>query len=124
MARFLSEEWFAEVEGQQDGPGDVGELVVEQVVTGTPDGEVRYRVSAGPGGARVERVSAAGEADLTFTTDYATASAIAEGKMSAEAALVQGLVRVAGGLRDLTNHADLLRFVDLVPASVRASTTF
>jgi hypothetical protein len=132
MARFLSDEWFEEVErdagesptGRGGRPLEqVAELIVEQVVTGAPDGEVRYRVVAGPGGPVVTRGGGTCP-DLVLTTDYLTAAAIAQGQLSAATAVGQGRVKVSGSLRKRPGPAAALAGAQLVAAAVRDRTTY
>lgn len=100
--------------------------MVEQVVTGTPDGDVRYRVVAGTADAVVAPPGgpAAPAPQLTLTVDYQTAVAIAKGDLTPQAALGQGRVKVTGSLREVASRIELLTGLDLVPAAVRASTTY
>ena len=126
MARYLSPEWFADVAAHSPAPVPGGAaVVIGQVVTGAPEGEVRYRVVVADGAATL----VAGDeppADVTFTSDYATAAAVASGELSMQAALGAGRVRVGGDLARLAAavSAGELPQVDPVPAAVRASTTW
>jgi hypothetical protein len=130
MARFLSPEWFAEV--AESGPprtegGAESPLVLEQVVRDAPDGEVRYRVVVTAGGAYLEAPSSLGgraAPDLTITCDWATATELARGTVSAQAALMAGRLRVSGNLARLSGRAADLVGVDPVPDSVRRRTTY
>jgi hypothetical protein len=134
MARFLSEEWFEEL-GRQGavglpgaaGPeagmrGDgTGPVAVEIVVTASPEGEVRYQVVVEGGSVRTYWRPGELEApDVRFTCDYATISAIAQGRLAAVEALAQGRVRVWGG----TTAVAALPAVELVPAALRARTSY
>lgn len=140
MARFLSAAWFEEVDralgsaagapdanGTPDGDGASGdvrpELTVQQVVTDSPDGEVRYFLEIGSGGVVLRR-GQAGRADATFTEDYATAAAIAGGELSPQDALLAGRIRVAGNLSALLEHRNALAALDALPAELRKATTF
>ena len=137
MARFLSADWFAEVAA--DGPPEPAtasqvaagseQLVLEQVVHGTPDGEVRYRVVARDGTARIEPVDVrpngpAAAPDLTISCDWATAVAMAQGHLSAQGALMAGRLRVRGNLARLSGWAADLTGLDPVPPEVRRRTTY
>jgi hypothetical protein len=137
MARFLSPEWFAEV-ASLGSPrpaatpgGDTADLVLEQVVRDTPDGEVRYRVVvaggsaylAGPAGA-VPTNGAPADPDLTITCDWATAAAMAQGELSTHAALLAGRLRVKGDMARLSGRGAGLIGLDPVPALVRRRTTY
>lgn len=122
MERFLSPAWFDRVASDADPGAEQAEIVLQQVVTGAPEGEVRYQVIIGGGRATILRGSPA-EADMTFTSDYKTATAIASGTMSTETALSEGRIRVTGNLSRLDNHPDA--FVSLDPmASARTDTFF
>jgi putative sterol carrier protein len=124
VARFLSEAWFEAVAGHADrmDPADEPSLILQQVVTGTPDGEVRYAVQVAGERAAVIR-GPVKDPDVTFTEDYPTAAAIVRGELSAQAALLAGRIRVTGNLATLTKRpgpaAD-----DLIPPAVRAATTY
>jgi putative sterol carrier protein len=98
-------------------------LTLQQVVTDTPDGEVRYHVRVSQGAAWV-RPGQAERPDVTFWEDYATASSVARGELSVHAALFEGRVRVAGNMAVLSAHQDELSGIDAVPAAVRATTTY
>lgn len=102
-------------------------LTVEQVVTGGPDGDVAWHLALG--GRRVRLTPGpvpAGDppADLRFTTDYATAAAIAGGQLGAQRAFVEGRLRVGGDLSLLIAHQRALAAVDDALAKVRAETTY
>ena len=68
---------------------------------------------------RVERGRVA-EPDLTFTQDRATAEAIHRGELSAQAAFMQGRLRLGGDLRAVIDRAGELGAIDDVLGSVRA----
>ena len=124
MARFLSEAWFNAIARSANpvDPAEPARLTVQQVVTGTPDGEVRYTVSVGDRRATVQAGSAS-HVDVTFTEDYPTAVAIARGELTTQAALLAGRIRVTGNLAALARRQDLASD-DLVPTAVRTATTY
>jgi putative sterol carrier protein len=130
MVRFLSDAWLDElnaaVRGREPRQGEEaadGALVLQQVVTGGPDGDRRYWV-------RVERgsvVFGGGEADAphaTFTQDYETAAALNRGELSAEDAFLAGRVRVGGDVSVLLSHRSVLTGLEDVFAGVRTRTTY
>jgi hypothetical protein len=84
MARFLSDAWFDEVAAASTPPDIQPTLVLQQIVTGGPDGEVRYHVAVADGRATLSR-GHTGVPDATFTEDYATAAAIARGEQTVQA---------------------------------------
>jgi hypothetical protein len=135
VARFLSPEWFGEV--ARHGPDRLSPnspdepdpllLVLEQVVRDGPDGEVRYRVVVTAGGAYIEPPSNLGSRpapDLTIACDWSTATGLAQGTLSAQAALMAGRLRVSGNLARLSGQAAQLVGLDPVPDPVRRQTTY
>ncbi|HWE56051.1 MAG TPA: SCP2 sterol-binding domain-containing protein [Acidimicrobiales bacterium] len=137
MARFLSAEWFASVTSAgpptatvvtaADGPPTESPespgLVIEQVVTATPDGTVVYRIAVAGGQARIvwPVPPDAPPADLRISSEWATAVAVAQGQLSAQRALMQGRLRVSGRPGGLSAPAPA---IDPVPAEVRSATTY
>jgi predicted lipid carrier protein YhbT len=100
VPEFLSDEWLSSLARRSESAGDDGArpgLVIQQAVTGTPDGEVAYVVHLGPEGVRASRGRSEG-ADISFTQDLATAEAIHRGEISAQAAFMAGRIRISGDL--------------------------
>lgn len=126
MAVYLSAEWFQHVH-QALGPAtpDQGapDIVLRQVVTGAPEGDVSYQIEIRAGHASLVRGST-GDADMTFTSDYPTAVAIARGQLSTQAALLEGRLRVSGNPVTVTAHQAAFGHLDPVPHAVRAETTY
>lgn len=127
MARFLSPEWFdalGALDGDDAGAGGAPRWVIEQVVTGTPRGDVHYQVTVTETGATRIRAGAAAAPTVTFTSAYPTAAAIARGELSTHTALLEGQVRVSGDLSAMAEALGHVVGTDLVPVAVRASTTY
>jgi alkyl sulfatase BDS1-like metallo-beta-lactamase superfamily hydrolase len=123
VTRYLSPAWFDALEASTVRPGTPAELVLQQVVTGGPDGEVRYYVELRGSAATLSRGNA-GDADMTFTSDYGTATAIARGTLSTQAALLEGRIRVTGSPVHLAERHGHLSGLDPIPAQLRAETTY
>lgn len=119
--RFLSAEWLARLPAAPVRPEaeDGDELTVRYVVQGAPDGESGYEVRITDGVALLLRAGSQ-PADLTITCDYDTAAGIMSGRLSAQAALAAGRVRLSGDLRVLTAVA--AAGVDPLPAELRSAT--
>ena len=122
MAGFLTEAWLDDLEAaaQRAELDTKGALVLQQVIPDGPEGrEVAYALVVRDGRVRVERgrVSAP---DLTFTQDLATAKAIHRGDLSAQAAFMQGRLRLGGDLRAVIDRAGELAAIDDVLGSARA----
>jgi alkyl sulfatase BDS1-like metallo-beta-lactamase superfamily hydrolase len=124
VVRFLSDAWFDELgralPSAGEGPAD---LTIQQVVTAAPEGEVRFHIEI-RGDRLAMRRGQAGRPDATLTEDYATAAGIASGELSPQAALLDGLIRVAGNLAALLEHRTALAGLDSVPPGLRAATTY
>lgn len=99
------------------------DVVVQQVVTGGPDGDVTYHVHLDRGAVHV-RPGPADDPAVTFIQSWETAGAIARGELSAQGAFMTGRIRVRGDLAQLVAHSELLANVDDVFADLRAQTTY
>ncbi len=126
MARYLSPEWFAEVAAGAEAAAGPALAVLEQVVEGTPEGRVTYRVEVADGQARIVwPVPGEGPGpDLRLTSDWPTAMAIAQGRLSTQKALMEGRLRVGGSPGRLADLSARLQGLDPVPEAVRRETTF
>lgn len=124
MARFLSSEWFAQLrEAGAGAPQGRPQLVVDVVVTGSPEGEVRYQLVVE--GARASAVApggAAWPAQLRLVSDYATMAEVASGRISAFDALAAGRAKISGDTSLLSSVE--LAGLDILPPALRAATTF
>jgi hypothetical protein len=145
VVRFLSKEWFEELDRTEHGgsvpavgtlgPAGDAELVIEVVVTGAPEGEVSYQLVLGerarvvpPGAGRIALAARPGGEPqpprVRFTGDYPTLAGIAAGELSAYEALLSGRARVSGEASRLSEHLSRFSGLDLLPAAVRTSTVF
>jgi len=129
MPRYLSTEWLGELDRAAAGDAELTgltagvRLAIQQVVTGGPDGDVRYAVRLDDGAVRVVQGEDA-SADVTVTEDHATAVAVSRGELSPQAAFMTGRIRVGGDMAALMAHQALLHQLDAVFAGVRAATTY
>jgi putative sterol carrier protein len=129
VARYLSDDWLAEMASAARQSGELARvasarrLTVQQVVTGGPDGVSSFFVRLADGEVQVER-GIADDADVTFTQDHATAVEIGKGDLSAQAAFMSGRLRVGGDLTVLMGRQRDLAGVDDVFDAVRERTDF
>ncbi len=129
MARYLSPEWLAEADAAAAASTSLREatatvsLVVQQEVSGGPDGDTAYHVVVDHGAVSVVPGMAA-QPDVTFTEDHTTAVAIGRGELSAQAAFMVGKLRVSGDLERLLTHQDAFSGIDDVFNELRAGTTW
>lgn len=127
--RYLSPEWLAAAAGAlaeddelRQVTADV-DLVLEQTVTDTPDGVVRWHVVLDHGDTRLV-TGPAPRADLRFHTTYDVAGAIARGQVAAPQAFVAGDLAVSGDLSVLTDQLRTLTALDDALRDIRLATTF
>lgn len=128
VVRYLSAEWMDAL--SRAGSSAMAreavaglDLTVQQVVTGGPEGDLRYVIRVADG-----RLSAsAGDAaqpDVTITADRATAVAVATGRLSLPTAFMSGRVKVKGDPSAVVRGAAALTAVADALADLRASTTY
>lgn len=129
MARYLSSEWFDEVNrAAADDPrisvDTAGvHLTIQQVVSDGPDGEIRYAVKVRDGAVTVSPGDDP-EADVVISEDWDTAVAVANGAMPAAQAFMTGRIRVSGNVAVLLDAQGSLQGLDAVFADLRQRTTF
>lgn len=125
MARFLSEEWLETSRGlaadQPERPG--ASARIQYVVTGAPDGEVRYWWVLEDGRLADGALGDLADADVTFTQGYPDAVAIQRGDLDPGAAFMQGRVKVSGNMAKVMSlmpitaseeYRDLMSRIDAV----------
>ncbi|CAN5686246.1 hypothetical protein BH10ACT1_BH10ACT1_01790 [soil metagenome] len=98
MAAFLSQEWLdAQVAASRSWPEVPGLAVtIQQVVPGAPDGEVRFVAVVADGRLASATLGVDAEAELTLTTKFPEAKALAAGELDANVAFMRGRIKVAG----------------------------
>jgi predicted lipid carrier protein YhbT len=77
-----------------------GSAVIGRIVTGAPDGELRYTAHIADGAVRYEP-GVADDADLSLTDTYANAVALLTGDADANALFMRGRTKVSGSTRVL-----------------------
>ena len=125
MAKFLSQEWADDALSALNGSDDVKsaikgvQLCIQQVVTGAPDGEVSYWTKFDDG--KVEGgLGQASDADVTITQDYDTAVAMNKAELNAQAAFMQGKLKVTGNMGKLLQNQGAMQALGPVLAAVAA----
>ncbi|HEX2039218.1 MAG TPA: SCP2 sterol-binding domain-containing protein [Acidimicrobiales bacterium] len=128
MARYLSAEWFEEVNEAARANQELSEvvggvrLVLQQVVIDGPSGDIHYAVRIEDGTVTVTPGDAP-DADVTVTEDHDTAAALHRGELRAAHAFMTGRIRVTGNTQALLGAQAALHRLDAVFASVREGTT-
>jgi putative sterol carrier protein len=100
MSKWLSQEWLDETrkmaEGQPERPGASARM--QYVVTGAPDGDIDYYWILENGKITESKLGRDADAEVTLTTAYPDALKIQKGELDANAAFMQGKVKVTGNM--------------------------
>jgi putative sterol carrier protein len=100
MSKWLSQEWLDETrkmaEGQPERPGASARM--QYVVTGAPDGDIDYYWILENGKITESKLGRDTDAEVTLTTAYGDALKIQKGELDANAAFMQGKVKVTGNM--------------------------
>ena len=98
MAKYLTQEWLDQSrELAKDQPERAGASAkMQYVVTGGPDGDVKYYWVLENGKLLESQLGEIADADFTMTSSWDDSVAIAKGELDANAAFMQGKMKVAG----------------------------
>jgi predicted lipid carrier protein YhbT len=99
-APYLSQAWLdlqlAVTKDLPERPGATARL--QHVVTGTPEGDVRYHQAIVDGRLAEVGLGDHPDAEVTLTQTYADAREVAQGELDASAAFMQGRTKVVGDM--------------------------
>jgi alkyl sulfatase BDS1-like metallo-beta-lactamase superfamily hydrolase len=112
LAAYLSQAWLDRaVELAASVPGEPGVAIrIQQVLTGGPDGEVKYWTVIHDGRTVEQRLGQTDDPDVTLTSTYADSLAVQHGELDVSVAFMQGRLKVAG---------DMAKVLQLLPLSGR-----
>lgn len=103
MAKFLTQEWLDEgrklAEGQPERPGATARM--QYVVTGGPEGDIKYYWVLENGKLLESNIGELADAEVTLSQSYDDAVRIQKGELDANAAFMQGRVKVSGNMAKL-----------------------
>ena len=103
MPKWLSQEWLDEgkklAESQPERPGASARM--QYVVTGGPDGDIKYYWVLENGKLLESQVGEMPDPEVTLTQSYEDAKKIQLGELDANAAFMQGRVKVTGNMAKL-----------------------
>jgi alkyl sulfatase BDS1-like metallo-beta-lactamase superfamily hydrolase len=103
MPKYLSQEWLDEghklAASQPERPGATARM--QYVVTGGPDGDVKYYWILENGQLQESQLGELADADFTMTMSYEDSSKVQKGELDANAAFMQGRVKVTGNMAKL-----------------------
>jgi putative sterol carrier protein len=103
MAKWLTQEWMdTQTELAQDQPERPGATArMQYVITGGPEGEIRYYWVLEDGRLVENRLGTLDDAELTLTQSYEDALLVQKGELDEQAAFMQGRIKVAGNMAKL-----------------------
>ncbi|MDQ3758168.1 MAG: SCP2 sterol-binding domain-containing protein [Actinomycetota bacterium] len=103
MAKWLSQEWLDEskklAESQPERPGASARM--QYVITGTPEGDVKYYWVLENGKLLESKLGEMPDPEVTLTQTYEDAMKIQKGELDANAAFMQGRIKVTGNMAKL-----------------------
>jgi putative sterol carrier protein len=103
MAKWLSEDWHKEflklAESQPERPGASARM--QYIVTGGPDGDVHYYWVLENGKLLESKLGDMDDPEVTMTQTYDDAKKIQTGELDANAAFMQGRIKVTGNMAKL-----------------------
>ena len=103
MAKYLSQEWLDLQKdlGQEfpERPGATARM--QYVVTGAPDGDVKYFSVIENGKMLENTLGEDPQAEFTLTTGYDDSVKVLKGELDANAAFMQGKMKVSGNMGKL-----------------------
>src|SRR4051794_2923310 len=103
MPKWLTQEWLDEfaklAESQPDRPGATARM--QYIVTGGPEGDIHYYWLLENGKLQEAKLGDLPDAEVTMTQSYDVAMQIQKGELDANAAFMQGRVKVTGNMAKL-----------------------
>jgi putative sterol carrier protein len=103
VPKWLSQEWLDEstrlAQSQPERTGATARL--QYVITDTPDGDVKYYWIVDNGKLLENRLGELADAEVTLTETYDDAMRIQKGELDANAAFMQGKIKVDGDVGKL-----------------------
>src|SRR3984893_16274137 len=103
MAKYLSQDWLDQgkklSETQPERPGATARM--QYVVTGGPGGDIKYYWVLENGKISESTLGELPDAEVTMTQTYEDAMKIQKGELDANAAFMQGRVKVTGNMAKL-----------------------
>jgi putative sterol carrier protein len=103
MSKWLTQEWLDETkkmaDSQPERPGASARM--QYVITGGPDGEVKYYWVLDNGKLLESQLGDLADSEVTMAMTYEDAMKIQKGELDANAAFMQGRIKVSGNMAKL-----------------------
>ena len=129
MIQYLSDDWLQAANDAVSTNNDLTtaakaqSLTIDYEVTGAPDGKVTYGIVFNDGTVAIE-AGKHKDASASFSLDYPTATEIAKGDLSAQAAFMQGRLKLAGDVTVLVRQYQMIDGLSDALAGLRTDTAF
>ena len=103
MSKYLTQEWLDETgkmaDSQPERPGASARM--QYVITGGPDGDIKYYWILENGKILESKLGDLSDADFTMTLTYDDSVKVQKGELDANAAFMQGRMKVTGNMGKL-----------------------
>ncbi len=101
--KYLSQEYLDKAKelSQELPERPQANIALQYVVTGAPDGDIRYFQKWEGGRPAEAAIGEAPDAEATLTSSYSDAVAVAKGELNAQQAFMTGKVRATGNMAKL-----------------------
>jgi putative sterol carrier protein len=123
MPKYLSQEWldlFKDLAQEfPDRPG--ASALMQYVITGTPEGDVSYVQAIEDGKMTDSRLGTDDAAEFTLTMGYEDAKKVQRSELDANAAFMQGKLKVTGNLGKLMALMPLTQSAEYKAIQVKLS---
>lgn len=100
MTKYLTQEWLDEArelaKDQPERPG--ASTTIQYVVNGGPDGDIKYYWVLENGRLLESQLGEIAEPEVTMTLSYDDSVSVQKGELDANAAFMQGRMKVAGNM--------------------------
>jgi putative sterol carrier protein len=126
--RYLSQEWLDALReaaaSQPERPGATARI--QYAVSGGPDGDVKYYWILQDGKLLEAALGTVDDADITLTLTYEDSVKVQQGELDANAAFMQGRMKVAGNMGTLMQLLPLTNSPEYkqLQSEVTQATTF
>ncbi len=128
MAKYLSQDWLDEGKQlAQDFPERPGATArMQYVVTGGPDGDVKYFQVIDNGKMQESTIGEDPNAEFTLTLTYDDSVKVQKGELDANAAFMQGRMKVTGNMGKLMSLMPLTQSPEYkaIQEKIKAVTDF
>ncbi len=129
MVQYLSDEWMTAAAADLAASDSLkaatsdAELTIQYEVAGAPGGKAAYAITVDRGTVTLEP-GPHPDAQVRFELDYSSAAEIARGDLSAQAAFMQGKLKLGGDVGVLVRQHGLLDGLGDALGDLRARTEF